>query len=103
MPLPARGGPLEGVRVLEITKVWAGPYAGKILAMLGAEVIKVESHKNMDEMRVYGGADPDNAPHYLCLNPEVLSIQLNLKSDEGLARFRELTAKSDIVKAPPGM
>jgi crotonobetainyl-CoA:carnitine CoA-transferase CaiB-like acyl-CoA transferase len=92
-----RGGPLEGLRVLCNTKVWAGPYAGKILAMLGAEVIKVESHRNMDEMRVYGGADPDNAPHYLCLNPEVLSIQLNLKSDEGLARFRELTAKSDIV------
>jgi len=65
--------------------------------MLGAEVIKVESHRNMDEMRVYGGADPDNAPHYLCLNPEVLSIQLNLKSEAGLARFRELTAKSDIV------
>jgi crotonobetainyl-CoA:carnitine CoA-transferase CaiB-like acyl-CoA transferase len=93
----ARGGPLQGVRVLCNTKVWAGPYAGKILAMLGAEVIKVESHRNMDEMRVYGGSDPDNAPHYLCLNPEVLSIQLNLKDEAGLALFRDLAAASDVV------
>jgi crotonobetainyl-CoA:carnitine CoA-transferase CaiB-like acyl-CoA transferase len=92
-----RGGPLQGLRVLEITKVWAGPYAGKMLAMLGAEVIKIESHRNMDEMRVFFGTDPDRAPHYLCLNPEILSVQLNLKSGEGVHYLRELIARSDIV------
>jgi crotonobetainyl-CoA:carnitine CoA-transferase CaiB-like acyl-CoA transferase len=96
-PFRARGGPLQGVRVLELTKVWAGPYAGKILAMLGAEVIKVESLQNMDEMRVYGGADPDNAPHYLCLNPEILSVQLDLKAADGVGWLRRMAVKSDIV------
>lgn len=90
-------GPLAGVRVLELTKVWAGPYAGKLLAFLGAEVIKIESRHNMDEMRAYGGVDPNHAPYFLSLNPEILSVQLNLKSPQGLELLRQLVAKSDIV------
>jgi len=92
-----RGGPLAGVRVVELTKVWAGPYAGKLLAFLGAEVIKVESHYNLDEMRAYGGGDIDNAPIFLSLNHEVLSAQFNLKGAEGVAKLKELIADSDIV------
>lgn len=92
-----RGGPLEGVRVLELTKVWAGPYAGKLLALLGAEVIKVESESRLDEMRAYGGTDINNAPYFLCLNPEVLSAQVNMKTPEGLAHLRALVERSDIV------
>jgi len=94
---PRRGGPLEGVRVLELTKVWAGPYAGKLLAFLGAEVIKVESNHNLDEMRAYGGTEIDHAPFFLCLNPEILSVQVNLKSEQGMTQLRDLVAKSDIV------
>jgi crotonobetainyl-CoA:carnitine CoA-transferase CaiB-like acyl-CoA transferase len=97
MTMLARGGPLAGVRVLEITKVWAGPYAGKLLAYLGAEVIKVESNSNLDEMRAYGGVDIDNAPYFLSLNQEVLSVQVNMKSEEGMRYLREMIAKSDIV------
>jgi len=93
----SRGGPLAGVRVLEMTKVWAGPYTGKLLAFLGAEVIKVESNSNPDEMRVYGGVDPDHAPYFLSLNPEVLSVQINLKSEKGLEQLRRLVGESDIV------
>ncbi len=94
---PLRGGPLQGVRVLELTKVWAGPYAGKLLALLGAEVIKVESRHNLDEMRAYGGVDPDHAPYFLSLNPEVLSVQLNLKSEQGMKLLRDMVGRSDIV------
>jgi crotonobetainyl-CoA:carnitine CoA-transferase CaiB-like acyl-CoA transferase len=94
---PARRGPLSGVRVLELTKVWAGPYAGKLLAFLGAEVIKVESHTNLDEMRAYGGTDIDHAPYFLSLNQEVLSVQVNLKTEAGIAKLKEMVAKSDIV------
>ena len=96
-PRPRRGGPLEGIRVLELTKVWAGPYAGKLLAFLGAEVIKVESNHNLDEMRAYGGTEIDHAPFFLCLNPEILSVQINLKSEKGMTQLRDMVAKSDIV------
>jgi crotonobetainyl-CoA:carnitine CoA-transferase CaiB-like acyl-CoA transferase len=97
MAVPDRGGPLAGVRVLEITKVWAGPYTGKILAHLGAEVIKVESLTNIDEMRAYGGVDINAAPYFLSINQEVLSVQVNMKTEEGLDLVKQMVAKSDIV------
>lgn len=93
----SRGGPLAGIRVVELTKVWAGPYAGKLLAFLGAEVIKVESEFNLDEMRAYGGTDINAAPFFLSLNNEVLSAQFNLKNADGMAALRDLIARSDIV------
>jgi crotonobetainyl-CoA:carnitine CoA-transferase CaiB-like acyl-CoA transferase len=96
-PKLARGGPLQGVRVVELTKVWAGPYAGKLLAFLGAEVIKVENSDNPDEMRAYGGTDINHAPYFLSINPEVLSVELDLKSAAGTDRLRDLIAHSDIV------
>jgi crotonobetainyl-CoA:carnitine CoA-transferase CaiB-like acyl-CoA transferase len=85
------------VRVVELTKVWAGPYAGKLLAFLGAEVIKVESSGNPDEMRAYGGTDINHAPYFLSINPEVLSAELDLKSAAGVDCLRDLIAHSDIV------
>src|SRR6516162_5472375 len=96
-PRDPRGGPLQGVRVVELTKVWAGPYAGKLLAMLGAEVIKVETAANPEEMRAYGGTDINHAPYFLSINHEILSVDLDIKSDEGMARLRELIERSDIV------
>ncbi|MDT5136392.1 MAG: hypothetical protein QOD58_654 [Mycobacterium sp.] len=96
-PKNSRGGPLEGVRVVELTKVWAGPYAGKLLALLGAEVIKIESASIPEEMRAYGGTDVNHAPFFLSINPEILSVDLDIKSPTGMAQLRELIAKSDIV------
>ncbi|ORB73889.1 CaiB/BaiF CoA transferase family protein [Mycobacterium scrofulaceum] len=96
-PREPRGGPLEGVRVVELTKVWAGPYAGKLLAMLGAEVIKIETAGSPEEMRAYGGTDIDHAPYFLSINTEILGVDLDIKSVAGMARLRELIARSDIV------
>ncbi|OBF06310.1 CaiB/BaiF CoA-transferase family protein [Mycobacterium sp. 852002-10029_SCH5224772] len=96
-PKAPRGGPLEGVRVVELTKVWAGPYAGKLLALLGAEVIKVETAALPEEMRAYGGTDINHAPFFLSINPEILSVDIDIKSAEGMAQLRELIARSDIV------
>jgi crotonobetainyl-CoA:carnitine CoA-transferase CaiB-like acyl-CoA transferase len=96
-PKRPRGGPLQGVRVVELTKVWAGPYAGKLLALLGAEVIKIETATAPEEMRAYGGTDVNHAPFFLSINPEILSVDLDIKSPEGMARLRDLIARSDIV------
>jgi crotonobetainyl-CoA:carnitine CoA-transferase CaiB-like acyl-CoA transferase len=96
MPQPERGGPLAGIRVVELTKVWAGPYAGKILAHLGAEVIKIESLSNLDEMRAYGGVDINSAPYFLSINQEILSVQVNMKTAEGLDLVRRMVAKADV-------
>jgi crotonobetainyl-CoA:carnitine CoA-transferase CaiB-like acyl-CoA transferase len=85
------------VRVVELTKVWAGPYAGKLLAFLGAEVIKVESADRPEEMRAYGGTDINHAPYFLSINPEILSVDLDIKTTAGRDRLRELITRSDIV------
>ncbi len=92
-----RGGPLQGVRVIELTKVWAGPCVGKLLAYLGAEVIRIESEGSLDVTRTYGVADINNAPGFQSVNPEKLSVQVNMKTEEGIAIIHDLLAKSDIL------
>jgi crotonobetainyl-CoA:carnitine CoA-transferase CaiB-like acyl-CoA transferase len=95
--IPAKTGPLAGVRVLAIAKVWAGPYAAKMLSLLGAEVIKIESTGALDEMRAYGGVDLEHAPYFLSQNTGMLSARVNLKSPEGIAQLKALIAQSDVV------
>jgi crotonobetainyl-CoA:carnitine CoA-transferase CaiB-like acyl-CoA transferase len=92
-----RGGPLQGVRVVELTKVWAGPYVGKQLAFLGAEVMRVESLGSLDVTRTYGVSDINNAPGFQAVNPQKLSVQIDMKKPEGIKLLLELLAKSDIV------
>jgi crotonobetainyl-CoA:carnitine CoA-transferase CaiB-like acyl-CoA transferase len=90
-------GPLQGVRVLELTKVWAGPYTGKLLALLGAEVIRVESHGSLDATRRFGTKDINDAPGFQAINPGKRSVQLDMKTDEGRRLVKELVKVSDIV------
>lgn len=92
-----RGGPLAGIRVLAVAKVWAGPYAAKLLAQLGAEIVKVESTSALDEMRAYGGVDIEHAPYFLSQNTEALSVRVNLKSADGIAQLKKMIAVSDVV------
>jgi crotonobetainyl-CoA:carnitine CoA-transferase CaiB-like acyl-CoA transferase len=93
----SRGGPLQGVRVVELTKVWAGPYAGKLLAFLGAEVIRVESEKSLDVTRFYGVDDINNAPGFKSVNPQKLSVQIDMKSAEGIGLILDLVRESDVL------
>src|SRR3546814_20174458 len=83
MSTTPRGGPLQGVRVLELTKVWAGPYAGKLLAFLGAEVIRVESEGSLDVTRSFGVADINKAPGFRALNQQKLSVQTDMNTGPG--------------------
>ena len=97
MSARARGGPLQGVRVVELTKVWAGPYVGKLLAFLGAEVIRIESLGSLDVTRTYGVKDINNAPGFQAVNPQKLSVQIDMKTKQGIHLILDLVAKSDVV------
>ena len=90
---------LNGVRILAFTTGYAGPYAGRLLAGYGAEVIKIESKKGgLDTFRHYGQhQDIDAAPRFIECNLGVRSLAINLKHPTGARLIRELAGKSDAV------
>ena len=98
-------GPLSHIRVLDLSRIMAGPWSGQILADLGADVIKVERAGEGDDTRRWGPPflkDKDGKPtkesgYYLSVNRGKRSVALDLKSDEGRAAVRALAAQSDIV------
>ncbi len=96
-------GPLAGIRVTDFTWAWAGPHGTLLLAMLGAEVIKIESRTRIDHSRMrslMGGATqggPDASPLFNDLNLNKCSLTLNLREERSREIVRELVAKSDAV------
>ncbi|MCR5656419.1 MAG: CoA transferase [Butyrivibrio sp.] len=88
---------LQGVRVLDLTRVVAGPYGGSILGDFGADVIKIEVPGKGDDARGYGPYRNGESMYYANLNRNKRGITLNLKSDEGKEIFKELVKKSDVV------
>jgi benzylsuccinate CoA-transferase BbsF subunit len=90
---------LEGVRILTFTTGYAGPYAGRLLASYGAEVIKIESRKGgLDTFRHYGQhQDIDAAPRFIECNLGVRSLSVNLKHPIGQRLITELAAKADAI------
>jgi len=97
---------LEGVRVLELGQVLAGPFAGAILADLGAEVVKIERVEGGDDARHMGPAfRQGDALNFHIFNRGKKSVAIDLKSAEGLAAFDRLAAEADIFihNARPGV
>lgn len=95
---PAVVAPLEGVRVLEVSRFLAGPYAGWILAELGADVVKVEDSERPDEARSVGPYFAgDLSLYFAALNGGKRSLALRLRSPEGRALFLELARDADVV------
>ncbi|MED5262095.1 MAG: CoA transferase [Myxococcota bacterium] len=89
-------GPCTGLRVLEISTMMAGPYAGTLLGDLGADVIKVESHYG-DESRHLGPKRGTERSAYLSLNRSKRGVTLDLRRDDAQEVFSRLVATSDIV------
>jgi benzylsuccinate CoA-transferase BbsF subunit len=90
---------LNGVRILAFTTGYAGPYAGRLLANYGAEVIKIESKKGgLDTFRHYGQHKHiDAAPRFIECNLGVRSMAINLKHPTGARLVREVAGKSDAI------
>ena len=98
-------GALSHLRVLDLSRVLAGPWCGQILADLGADVIKVERPGSGDDTRAWGppflkdaqGESTSEAAYYLSANRNKRSVTIDFTQPEGQRLVRELAAKSDIV------
>ncbi|HTH74049.1 MAG TPA: CaiB/BaiF CoA-transferase family protein [Trinickia sp.] len=98
-------GALSHIRVLDLTRVLAGPWCAQTLADLGADVIKVERPGVGDDTRHWGppylktpdGADTREAAYYLCANRNKRSVTVDIATPEGQAIVRELARTSDVV------
>lgn len=86
-------GALEGIRVVEFGWNWAGPMAGQLLADMGAEVIRVETVKRQDVMRLL----PYMSAFFCNANRSKLSVSINLATDGGPDLVRRLVGKSDMI------
>src|SRR5215212_2638941 len=98
-------GPLSHIRILDLSRVLAGPWASQLLADLGADVVKVERPDGGDDTRAWGppylkdesGHDTGEATYFLCANRNKRSICVDLSTATGQELVRELAAKSDVV------
>jgi crotonobetainyl-CoA:carnitine CoA-transferase CaiB-like acyl-CoA transferase len=90
-------GPLQGIRVLDFTRVLAGPSAALALADLGAEVLKVEPPGTGDETRLFPPFREDVSHYFLSVNRGKKSIVVDLKTDAGVALIKDLADKCDIL------
>jgi crotonobetainyl-CoA:carnitine CoA-transferase CaiB-like acyl-CoA transferase len=93
---------LDGVRVLDLSRVLAGPWAGQMLADYGADVIKVERPGSGDDTRAWGPpwwgeGEQGVSAYFLCANRGKRSLAIDIASPEGIARVRELAREADIL------
>lgn len=95
--------PLEGIKVLELARILAGPWVGQTLADLGADIVKVESPRG-DDTRAWGppfirsdtGEDGDSA-YFHCCNRGKRSVVLDFRTEHGREAVRRLARRSDVL------
>ena len=98
-------GPLAGYRVLDMSRILAGPWAGQLLADLGADVIKIERPKCGDDTRSWGppylkdreGNDTEDAAYFFCANRGKKSVTVDITCPEGQEIIRQLARQSDVL------
>lgn len=88
---------LNGVVILDLTRVLAGPYCGMIMSDLGAKVIKIERPVVGDDARAYGPYQNGESIYYAGLNRGKIGITLNLKDEKGKEIFKDMVRKANIV------
>src|SRR5919112_1545158 len=97
--------PLAGTRVLDMSRILAGPWVGQLLADLGADVIKIERPGTGDDTRGWGppflkdreGRETKESAYFLCTNRGKKSVTLDISKSEGQAIARELADRADVL------
>ncbi|MDO8490559.1 MAG: CoA transferase [Dehalococcoidia bacterium] len=92
--------PLEGIRITDFGQVWAGPILSGLLANMGAEVIKIETRKRLDSVRLGPDnveRDPEKDPWFQCINRNKLSITVDFSDERGVALLKKLVKISHVV------
>ena len=95
--MPGADQPLKGIRVLDLTRVLAGPYCAMLLGDMGAEVIKVEEPGKGDDTRGWPPFAGGESTYFMSVNRNKKSVTLNLKAPEGRDLLKRLAKKSDIL------
>ena len=98
-------GALSHIKVLDLSRILAGPWASQILGDLGADVIKIENPVGGDDTRHWGppymsdgnGKATEESAYFMCANRNKRSLRVDMRTPEGQARLRELAADSDVV------
>jgi crotonobetainyl-CoA:carnitine CoA-transferase CaiB-like acyl-CoA transferase len=98
-------GPLQGIVVLDLSRILAGPWATQVLADFGAEVIKIEHPRGGDDTRKWGppylkddaGHDTSESAYYLSANRGKQSVAIDLAIEEGQSLIRQLAARADVL------
>ena len=91
-------GPIQGVKVLELAQIMAGPTCGLMLADLGAEVIKIEKIPGGDDTRRFLPPDINGeASAYMMMNRNKKGIAINLKEKDGINILKKMIKESDVV------
>jgi len=97
--MSAGEGLLQGVRVIDLTRILAGPYCTMMLGDLGAEVIKIEAPGRGDDTRHWGPpfTESGEAAYFMCANRNKRSLTLNLKSERGLEILKDMISQGDVL------